>query len=85
MQITIRLHDENGEKIVLIAAKMALEQSDVVRLALNRFVEKEVGERPKSPYDRVKHLIGVTESGIPDLGQRHRDYLNGHRGLRSDD
>lgn len=75
MQFTVRIADETGEKIALIAKDMGLKRSDVARMALNQFVEKEMGERSESPYDRVKHLIGVTESGIQDLGQRHREHL----------
>jgi hypothetical protein len=27
------------------------------------------------PIERVRDLLGRIESGLPDLGQRHRDYL----------
>jgi hypothetical protein len=27
------------------------------------------------PIDLVRDLLGSVESGIPDLGQHHRDYL----------
>jgi len=27
------------------------------------------------PFQKVKHLLGTAESGIKDLGQRHRYYL----------
>ncbi len=75
MQFTVRIPEETGEKIALIARNMGLKKSDVARLALNQFVEKEMGERAESPYDRVKHLIGITESGTQDLGQKHREHL----------
>jgi hypothetical protein len=27
------------------------------------------------PYDWVRDLVGSVESGIPDLGQNHREHL----------
>jgi hypothetical protein len=29
----------------------------------------------RRPIELVQDLLGTTASGIPDLGQRHRDYL----------
>ena len=28
-----------------------------------------------SAFEQIQDLIGSVESGIPDLGERHRDYL----------
>jgi hypothetical protein len=35
-----------------------------------------MGEGTPSPYNRVKNLIGKVESGIPDLGEAHREHLH---------
>lgn len=75
LQLTIRMHDEYKEKIESLAKKMGLKKSDVARLALKQFIEENVRDDRKVPYARVKHLVGSAQSGIKDLGQRHREYL----------
>ena len=43
-----------------------------VRLALEQFLDSEPEIRP---VERVRDLLGRVESGVPDLGQRHREHL----------
>ncbi|MBC2695157.1 MAG: hypothetical protein HF982_07765 [Desulfobacteraceae bacterium] len=74
MQLTIRMPEEQMTMIEHIAKKMELKKSDVTRIALKKFIE-EYNESTEKPFTKVKHLLGIVESGIPDLGQRHRDYL----------
>jgi hypothetical protein len=74
MQLTIRMPKEQMTMIEYIAKKMELKKSDVTRIALKKFIE-EYNESTEKPFTKVKHLLGIVESGIPDLGQRHRDYL----------
>ena len=76
MQLTIRASDDLMLKIEQIAKEMGLKKSDVTRMALTKFADEytlKIGAQ--KPYNRVKHLIGVTESGVTDLGQQHRDHL----------
>jgi predicted DNA-binding protein len=75
MQLTIRMPDEYREKIEMVAKEMGLKKSDIARLALRRFIEEKTGNEQASPYQKVRHLLGTAESGIKDLGQRHREYL----------
>ena len=75
MQLTIRMPDEYSEKIEILAEKMGLKKSDVARLALKQFIEENIDNDQRRPYLKVKHLLGTAESGIKDLGQRHRDHL----------
>ena len=76
MQLTIRLPDEQMVRIDQIARKMGLKKSDVTRMAINKFVEDFGGEANETkPYHRIKYLLGVAESGITDLGHRHREHL----------
>ena len=76
MQLTIRVSGEQIVKIEQIANQLGLKKSDVTRMAINKFVEDFHGtESETKPYDRVKHLLGVAQSGITDLGQRHREHL----------
>ena len=75
MQFTIRMPDEYSEKIAILAEKMGLKKSDIARLALRQFVEENLGTDQRTPFQKVSRLLGTAESGIKDLGQRHRDYL----------
>ena len=74
MQLTIRMPKEQMTMIEYIAKKMELKKSDVTRIALKKFIE-EYNDSTEKPFTKVKHLLGIVESGMPDLGQRHRDYL----------
>lgn len=75
MQLTIRMPEEYNEKIEILAEKMGLKKSDIARLALKAFIEENLTDSGKAPYDKVKHLLGIAESGMKDLGQRHREYV----------
>ena len=75
MQFTVRVPDEYKGKIDILAEKMGLKRSDIARLALKKFLEENLTTEKITPFQRVHHLIGSEESGIKDLGQRHRDYL----------
>ena len=75
MQLTIRIPDEYSLKIDKLTKKMGLKKSDIARLALKQFLEENSVEEEEKPFDKIKHLLGSSESKIEDLGQRHRDYL----------
>jgi antitoxin component of RelBE/YafQ-DinJ toxin-antitoxin module len=63
-------------KIEKIAMEMGLKKSDVTRMALAKFADEYALKSDKqNPFERVKHLIGIAESGVKDLGQRHREYM----------
>ena len=71
-QLTLRLPGTLFEKLERSARRLRRKRSDVVRLALEQFLETEPEVRP---VERVRDLLGSIESGLPDLGQRHREYL----------
>jgi predicted DNA-binding protein len=75
MQLTIRMPEEYHEKMEMLAQRMGLKKSDLARIALKQFIEENIESDDRSAYDRVRHLLGTAESGIKDLGQRHREYL----------
>ncbi len=75
MQLTIRMSQDYKEKMETLAQRMGLKKSDIARLALKAFIEDNLADNTKTPYDKVKHLLGTAESGIKDLGQRHREHL----------
>ena len=71
-QLTLRLPGELNEKLERTAIRLKRKRSDVVRLALEQFLDS----APKiPPIERVRDLLGAVESGVPDLGQNHREHL----------
>ncbi len=44
-------------------------------MALRQFIEENLKRKSITPFEKVSNLLGTAESGIKDLGQRHRDYL----------
>ena len=72
-QLTLRLPAELAGKLERSARRLKRKRSDVVRLALNQFLEAEPAAT--RPVDRVRDLLGSVESGVSDLGQRHREHL----------
>ena len=74
-QLTVRLPDTLEKDIAMLARKLRIKRSDIVRIALEKFVRQAAGEEEDSPYDRVKGLLGIVSSGISDLGESHREHL----------
>ena len=72
-QLTLRLPAELSGKLDRAAKRMNRKRSDVARLALTQFLDG--GEPAGRPVDRVRDLLGSVESGVPDLGTRHREHL----------
>jgi len=71
-QLTVRLPGALAEKLDHAATRLRRKRSEVVRVALEQFLDTEISTRP---VERVRDLLGSVESGVPDLGQRHREYL----------
>jgi metal-responsive CopG/Arc/MetJ family transcriptional regulator len=74
-QLTVRLPEDLDRELANYAKRLRLKRSDIVRMALERFFGEPQVREERSPYGRVKHLLGSIESGIPDLGSRHREHL----------
>lgn len=74
-QLTVRITDELEERVAALARKLNRKRSDVVRIAIERYIQEEGEVRRDKPYDRVKDLLGAVESGVPDLGSNHREHL----------
>ena len=71
-QLTLRLPADLATRLAKAAQRLQRKRSEVVRLALEQYLAVEVDSRP---VERVRDLLGRVESGLPDLGQRHREYL----------
>ncbi len=74
-QLTVRLSDDLDEGLSALSKKLRLKRSDIVRMAIKRFLEEFEGKEEEKPYEKVKNLIGSISSGISDLGESHRKYL----------
>lgn len=76
-QITVRVPQELVIGLDQVARDLRLNRSQVVRLALESLVNQALGDgdTEAQPIARVRDLLGAVESGIPDLGLRHREYL----------
>jgi len=71
-QLTLRLPAVLAEKLDRSAKRLKRKRSDVVRQALEQFLDAGTDVRP---IDRVRDLLGSVETGVSDLGQRHREHL----------
>jgi metal-responsive CopG/Arc/MetJ family transcriptional regulator len=74
-QLTLRMPTNLAAKLDKAARHMRRRRSEIVRLALEQFLGEDDLKVEGRPIDLVRDLLGSMESGIPDLGQRHRDYL----------
>ncbi len=73
-QLTVRLPRELSQSLAAAARRAQRKRSEIVRLALQAYLG-EPAARPGRAYDRVRHLIGAFDSGIPDLAERHSEYI----------
>jgi metal-responsive CopG/Arc/MetJ family transcriptional regulator len=73
-QITVRLPDRLREALEEAARRSQRKASEVVRMALSEYlrIESPSGQRSTA---RVRRLVGSLASGIPDLAERHREYV----------
>lgn len=76
-QITVRLPGELAERLERLALERGVGRSQLVREALQAFLERPAAPEVGRPFDRVRDLAGVVHGGPPDLGARYRGYLRG--------
>jgi predicted DNA-binding protein len=76
-QITVRVGEEFNEQIKSVAKRLRRKRSDIVRMAIEKFISEVDGLEETKPYNQVKELIGSLSSGITNLGEAHREYLVG--------
>jgi hypothetical protein len=73
-QITVRLPTPLGRALRRTSRRLGRRPSHVVRMALEAFLQGAPSADGKRA-ERVEHLIGSLSSGIPDLAERHREYV----------
>ncbi len=71
-QLTVRLPADLADALERAAKRLRRNRSDVVRLALEQYL---VASAEEKPIHLVRDLLGQVETGIPDLGEHHREYL----------
>ena len=74
-QVTVRMSENLVEELDRRAAVDYRKRSDVIRLAVERFLAESDRPAGSRAIERVRDLLGSFESGISDLGQRHREHL----------
>jgi hypothetical protein len=74
-QISLRLPEPLSRRLNQEARKRWLRRSDVVRQALEAFLDGGAAMAGDRPYGKNPDLIGSMSGGPPDLGERHRESL----------
>ena len=74
-QLTLRMPADLATKLDKVARNTRRKRSEIVRLAVEQFLGEAETRVERHPIELVRDLLGSMESGVPDLGQRHRDYL----------
>jgi metal-responsive CopG/Arc/MetJ family transcriptional regulator len=73
-QLTVRLPKDLGVALEAASRKMRRSSSEIVRMALRQFLQVP-SKDGKTRAQHVRTLLGSLESGIPDLAERHREYI----------
>lgn len=71
----MRLTDALDKGIATLAKRLHLKRADIVRMALQSFLDGMERGSEVSPYEKVHDLIGSFQSGIGNLGEAHREHL----------
>jgi hypothetical protein len=75
-QLTVRLPSSLSDDLDDACRVLRRRRSEVVRQALAEYLGGVLGRAGADrPVDRVRDLLGTYESGVPDLGSRHREHL----------
>ncbi len=73
-QLTLRMPADLASKLERVAKRTRRRRSEVARLALEQFLNQADPGMQSRSID-LRDLLGSMESGIPDLGRHHRNYL----------
>jgi RHH-type rel operon transcriptional repressor/antitoxin RelB len=75
-QLTVRIPADLAKRLDRAERVTNRRRSELVRLALEQFLQGPGGSPAVRPIDLVRDLIGSIDTGIPDLAERHREYLS---------
>ena len=74
-QLTIRLSAALYQRLDRVGKRLGRRRSELARLAVQRYLDEIEGESQPRPFDRVHDLLGSLDSGVSNLGTRHRKHL----------
>ncbi len=75
-RITVEVPDEQRDALKRLAEKEAVSLPELVRRVLKRVVEEEGKPSEEELWERAFSVAGKYASGVPDLGERHDDYVS---------
>ena len=75
MTLSVRLDDKTKRRLSRAARARRVSQSEIVRQALNSFLDGGTANEGMSVYDKMKHLIGSVHSGRSDLSQNTGEHF----------
>lgn len=74
-QISIRVPRDLARRLERLAKERGVRRSQLVREAIEVYLQGGLAAEGADPFARVQDLAGVVYGGPPDLGARHREYL----------
>ena len=69
MTLSVRLDDKTKRRLSRYARDQRVSQSEVVRQALDDFLNRGAPSDGMSVYEKMKHVIGSVRSGQSDLSE----------------
>ena len=79
--LTVRLEQKARQRIARIAKRRGISASDVIRQAIEAWMERQEGVA--APYEAMADLIGIVQGGKPrrseETSRRFRELLMGRR------
>jgi hypothetical protein len=73
----ISLTEEQHRRLKRVARERGVSLAEVVREAVDQVVPDQDEERRRA-WERLMSLAGAFDSGVPDIAERHDDYLPDH-------
>ena len=74
-QLMVRIPADLAKRLHRAEVVTKQRRSELVRLALEQFLLGQGRSPAVRPIDLVRDLVGSISTGIPDLAERHREYL----------
>jgi Ribbon-helix-helix protein, copG family len=75
MTLSVRLDEKTKRRLSRAARDRRISQSEIVRQAIDAFLNNGAANEGVSLYHKMKHLIGSVKGGPPDLSERHSEYF----------
>lgn len=71
----IQLREDQSQALREIAAARGVSMAELVRQSVDMFIRSQVEPTREEKRRRALEIIGITKSGLTDLGTDHDDYL----------